>query len=347
MNLSSLVHSGRHQVEQQFQPYPSRAHIMASSLVANPYTAQPLGQSPGYTYVTAPQPPPSPPVDEVAKCSLPSISSLLGLADGSNPQEQQSQQQSQQQVQTKTEYRPDSGHQHYGPSPVMASRGALPPTPPMQSESGFDGRQSPSAGSNSGYSVASAPGYYFAPSSVSSINNIEPHAQRQHVPQLQRRVSMPVAAMAYAQSPYNASQYSVSPQQSMSSYYPSPMQATPPPQAQISGLYYQRPLPQVCLSLDIISSFKANFEKAIPPTINACLSHPYPILWRKSMAASPLHLPIIRGLVSSIPRSLHLPDLQQGLLQTLQLTNPLALSYWGKAIQVPTPRMREGVQRQK
>lgn len=69
---------------------------MASSLVANPYTAQPLGQNPGYTYVTAPQPPPSPPVDEVAKCSLPSISSLLGLADGSSPQEQPSQQQSQQ-----------------------------------------------------------------------------------------------------------------------------------------------------------------------------------------------------------------------------------------------------------
>jgi len=244
MNLSSLVHAGRHQAEQQFQPYPSREHIMASSLVANPYTAQPLGQNPGYTYVTAPQPPPSPPVDEVAKCSLPSISSLLGLADGSSPQEQPSQQQSQQTAPPKTEYRPDSGHQHYGPSPVMASRGALPPTPPMQSESGFDGRQSPSAGSNSGYSVASAPSYYFAPSSVSSINNVEPHAQRQHVPQLQRRVSMPAAAMAYAQSPYNGSQYSVSPQQSMSSYYPSPMQATPPPQAQISGLYYQRPLPQ-------------------------------------------------------------------------------------------------------
>ncbi|KAL2069024.1 hypothetical protein VTL71DRAFT_15362 [Oculimacula yallundae] len=218
---------------------------MASSLVANPYTAQPLSQNPGYSYVTAPQPPPSPPVDEVAKCSLPSISSLLGLADGSSPQEQQSQQQIQQQAQPpKSEYRPESGHQHYGPSPVMTSRSTLPPTPPMQSESGFDGRQSPSAGSNSGYSVASAPGYYFAPPAVSAINNVEPHAQRQQVPQLQRRVSMPTAGMAYAQSPYNNSQYSVSPQQSMSSYYPSPMQATPPPHAQISGLYYQRPLPQ-------------------------------------------------------------------------------------------------------
>lgn len=144
----------------------------------------------------------------------------------------------------KTEYRPDSGHQQYGPSPAMSTRGALPPTPPMQSESGFDGRQSPSAGSNSGYSVVSAPGYYFTPS-VSAINNVEPHAQRQQAPTLQRRVSMPATSMAYAQSPFNGSQYTVSPQQSMSSYYPSPMQSTPP-QSQISGLYYQRPLPQVC-----------------------------------------------------------------------------------------------------
>lgn len=241
MNLSSLVHAGRHHVEQQFQPYPSRPQqVMASSLVSNPYTGQSHGQNPAYTYVTAPQPPPSPPVDEVAKCSLPSISSLLGLADGSSPQEQ-AQQAQQQAQQVKTEYRPDSGHQQYGPSPAMSTRGALPPTPPMQSESGFDGRQSPSAGSNSGYSVVSAPGYYFTPSSVSAINNVEPHHQRQPVPQ--RRVSVPATSVNYAQSPYNGSQYTVSPQQSMSSYYPSPMQQTPP-QSQISGLYYQRPLPQ-------------------------------------------------------------------------------------------------------
>lgn len=216
---------------------------MASSLVANPYTSQPHIQNPSHSYITAPQPPPSPPMDEVSKCSLPSISSLLGFADGSSPQEQAQQQQQQAQQQQKVEYRPGSGHQ-YGPSPSMSSRGALPPTPPMQSDSGFDGRQSPSAASNSGYSVVSAPGYYFTPNSVSAINNMEPHAQRQHVPTLTRRVSMPATSMAYNQSPYNGSQYTASPsQQSMGSYYSSPMQPTPP-QSQISGLYYQRPLPQ-------------------------------------------------------------------------------------------------------
>lgn len=152
-----------------------------------------------------------------------------------------------------SEYRPGSGHQQYGPSPAMSTRGALPPTPPMQSESGFDGRQSPSVGSTSGYSVASAPGYYFSPPSASTMNNVEPHPHRQQIQTMpQRRVSMPAATIAYTQSPFNGAQYTLSPsQQSMSAYYSSPMQQTPA-QSQISGLYYQRPLPQVCLHLHII-----------------------------------------------------------------------------------------------
>jgi len=155
----------------------------------------------------------------------------------------------------KSEHRPDSGHQQYGPSPPMSSRGTLPPTPPMQSDGGFDGRQSPSAASNSSYSGVSTTGYYFASSTASAINNVEPHAQRQHIPAMpQRRVSMPAAALAYQQSPYSTSQYTMSPSaQSMSSYYPSPMQATPP-QAQVQGLYYQRTLPQVRLFIAIQES---------------------------------------------------------------------------------------------
>ncbi|TAQ85948.1 hypothetical protein B7494_g5712 [Chlorociboria aeruginascens] len=221
---------------------------MASALVSNPYTGQQaLVQNPAYTYVAAPQPPPSPPVDETSKCSLPSISSLLGLADGSSPQEPSQQQPppppppAQQTPAQKSDGRPTSEHQ-YGPS-TLTSRGGLPPTPPMQSEAGFDGRQSPSAASNSGYSVVSAPGYYFAPS-VSALNNVEPHAQRQPAPTIQRRVSMPATTtMGYAQS-FHGSPYTVSPQQAMSSYYPNVMQSTP--QSHVaSGLYYQRALPQV------------------------------------------------------------------------------------------------------
>src|ERR1700729_3529528 len=87
MNLASLVHSGIHQREQQCVSYaPRPQQVMASSLVANRYTEE---RSRAYTYVTAPQPPPSPPVDETSRCSLPSISSLLGgLANDSSSQEE-------------------------------------------------------------------------------------------------------------------------------------------------------------------------------------------------------------------------------------------------------------------
>ncbi|KAJ5051856.1 uncharacterized protein L3040_001624 [Drepanopeziza brunnea f. sp. 'multigermtubi'] len=224
---------------------------MASSLVSNPYTAQPLLQNPAYTYVTAPQPPPSPPVDEVAKCSLPSISSLFSFADGSSPLEQQApQQQSPQpaaQASQKSEHRPESAQPPYGPSPVMASRGALPPTPPMHSDAGYDGRHSPSAASSSSYSAASAPGYYFSPSGASPINsNVEPSAQRPQAPPLQRQASLPSANLSYAPTPYNnnTTPYAVSPQQSMGAYYPNPMQPAAPAPSHMSGLYYQRPLPQ-------------------------------------------------------------------------------------------------------
>jgi uncharacterized Zn-finger protein len=161
--------------------------------------------------------------------------------------------------------RPGSGHQQYGPSPAMSSRGALPPTPPMQPESGFDGRQSPSNASNSGYSVASAPGYYFNPSATSIINTVESQPQRQQAHTVTRRVSMPATSVTYAQSPYGSSQYTASPvQQPMSSYYPSPMQATPP-QSQVSGLYYQRPLPQVSISFLIFAALTNHLQQFPPP----------------------------------------------------------------------------------
>ena len=48
------------------------------------YATQPGAQ---YGY---PQPPPSPPMDETSKCSLPSISNLLVMADAGSPTTEQS-----------------------------------------------------------------------------------------------------------------------------------------------------------------------------------------------------------------------------------------------------------------
>lgn len=52
---------------------------MATMMMSNHYAQQ---QHYGYAQ---PQGPPSPPMDDNSKCSLPSISNLLGLADGGSP----------------------------------------------------------------------------------------------------------------------------------------------------------------------------------------------------------------------------------------------------------------------
>ncbi|KAF6822167.1 hypothetical protein CPLU01_12187 [Colletotrichum plurivorum] len=229
---------------------------MASALISNPYAAQ---QSAHYGYVQPPQPPPSPPMDETSRCSLPSISNLLGLADqGSptsetHPQIPQQQQQQQQQgterttqqlgsppatprltrkvaSSQKSETRPNSSH--YGSS---AMRG-LPPTPPMSSDASFDGYNSPSTRSVSQLSVVSQPqsNYYYE-----STPPLETEAHRPMAPMVSR---VPVQAH-YAQPQPFPPAYMSAQNPMAASYYP-PMQPTPPPQAQISGLYYQRPLPQ-------------------------------------------------------------------------------------------------------
>jgi hypothetical protein len=111
MNLSSLVHVRKRGYpltidyisEDQFLPqkYQAQKHsegyfiengyssqkeqIMAASLMSNPYAQQ----TASYAYIQVPQPPPSPPVEEIPKYSLPSISSLLGIADNNGSQQQE------------------------------------------------------------------------------------------------------------------------------------------------------------------------------------------------------------------------------------------------------------------
>lgn len=65
------------------------------------------------------------------------------------------------------------------------------------------------------------------------------------------------------------------------------------------------------------------------------------------MATSPLHLAIVGCIIPSISRPLHLPDLQQGFLKTFKPPNPLSLAYRREALQMPAPRMRQGIQRSK
>lgn len=133
----------------------------------------------------------------------------------------------------KSETRPNSSH--YGNTSM--ARSALPPTPPMTSDASFEGYNSPSTKSVSQLSVAS--NYYYE--SATPLGHVESEV-RHHVPRV------PVQTSAY-QPHYAPSSYMSQP--AMASYYP-PMQPTPPPQSQISGLYYQRPLPQAFPPMSVL-----------------------------------------------------------------------------------------------
>ncbi|KAI0020683.1 hypothetical protein F4780DRAFT_779359 [Xylariomycetidae sp. FL0641] len=193
------------------------------------YTNQP-GAHYGY-----PQPPPSPPMDDTAKCSLPSISNLLVMADAGSPTTEQSPQS--QAPSTKSETRPNSSHYMNAPS-----RAALPPTPPMSTEASFEGYNSPSTKSVSQLSVASSNYYY----------ETTPPLEDAHRPQMMGPAPsrVPVQAQAFPPQAF-ASPYMSQP--AMASYFPSPM-AGAQAQPQISGLYYQRPLPQAFPPLPVTVS---------------------------------------------------------------------------------------------
>lgn len=199
-----------------------------------------------------PQGPPSPPMDDTSKCSLPSISNLLGLADGGSPTSETSPT-SQQGERLRTprvyvrrvtdichpassqkseETRPNSSH--YNAAAVRG--GALPPTPPMSSDASFDGyAHSPPA---KPVSQLPTQNYYY--DSAPHMSQLESEAHRQQM--VPRIPVQPAYATTAFTSPYMANP-------AMASYYPA-MQPTPPPQPQVSGLYYQRPLPQVSILLE-------------------------------------------------------------------------------------------------
>ncbi|KAI8626959.1 hypothetical protein F5Y19DRAFT_183956 [Xylariaceae sp. FL1651] len=184
------------------------------------YTNQP-GAHYGY-----PQPPPSPPMDEMSKCSLPSISNLLVMADAGSPTSEHSTQ-SQQASSTKADTRPNSSHySSNGPS-----RAALPPTPPMSTDASFEGYNSPSTKSVSQISVISGPANYYY-ETTPPVEDVHRQNMSAAVPRLPMQ-SQPYSQQAFASSYLN--------QPTISTYY---AQSLPAAQSQISGLFYQRPLPQ-------------------------------------------------------------------------------------------------------
>ena len=280
MNLSNLVHrTAQHtsstQQSTSSQPFlnpPNRLpnslrQEMATALTASPYISQ------SSVYARPPHPPPSPPVDTQSLRTLPSIQSLIGMDVPPPSQEHQGQsillidsclrclfylavdsdRQSvnQQQPQGREHQTTGHGPQSYGP-PAVSNPNAVPPSPPIDPQLGFDVRhQSPSA--NSSHSSTSAPQYFGG-----AINNLEPHQQRQRGPPS----SHPGNAMPShpSDSPYQNSPYPPSPSTTSSYSYPSP--AHPNPTGGPQALYYQRPLP-------------TNFPPPnLPNTVNSPIANP-------------------------------------------------------------------------
>lgn len=179
----------------------------------------------------------------------------------------------------KSDTRPNSPHNYNG---VPARGGALPPTPPMGSEASFDGySHSPST-----KSVSQLPTQNYYYDSAPSMASLESEARHQQM--VPRIPVQPNYAPAFASS------YMSNP--AMASYYPH-MQPTPPPQ--VSGLYYQRPLPQVrfirtpSLSHDNILTL----NKAFPPMpMSVAMPPSGPSPWQHHHYISP-------SSVASFPQS--------------------------------------------
>ncbi|KAH7392753.1 hypothetical protein BKA66DRAFT_412404 [Pyrenochaeta sp. MPI-SDFR-AT-0127] len=251
-----------------YQPSQPRGYPASAPLSS--YPTQPPHAD--YQYQRQrPQSPPSPPAED-QKPSLPSISNLLAFAGGekpaaetaatspqsqqrqsSSPQiaqaqhrgagamqqpppppQQQQQQQPHQQQQQQQASRSDQPATYAPLSATSNPRMTLPPTPPMHPDVTHDGNQSPSAAST--HSAASAP--YF----VGSLNNMEPHHQRQSASSLPslKRDSMP----SHSMSPYSASIYGQSPYQSSPGTASATSFYSPEQQSYNSAaMYAQRPLP--------------------------------------------------------------------------------------------------------
>ncbi|MCJ1283061.1 hypothetical protein MMC26_002388 [Xylographa opegraphella] len=204
---------------------------MASVLLATPYSTSQSTKSP--IYPRSPEPPPSPPVDENSTCTLPSIQSLIGMADGKSVRGSQPSNAEHLDLQANHEGGSTQAVEHrqfiYG-APSVSSPETLPPTPPQLLETGVDSsNQSPSATSlRSPKSSAQHP--------VNTMHKVEPCSQRQ----LPTQASDPHPTPGQSSHPsYLNSPYTSSPRTSSSYSYHS--QANP--SGPTPGLYYQRSLP--------------------------------------------------------------------------------------------------------
>ncbi|RDA82856.1 hypothetical protein CP532_6281 [Ophiocordyceps camponoti-leonardi (nom. inval.)] len=225
-----------------------------------------------YRHTQLPQPPPSPPMED-AKCSLPSISKLLGLVDGGSSSSSSSPSSSSYHPhaepfrtevagstshnQSYADSRPDSG---YGKS-VLSTRGGMPPTPPMGADASFDGGyNSPLSKPGRFYETtppldadlrrqqmaAAAAAAAAATTTTSSIGNRPP--VRHSLSSLSSSASPFPTTGAYYHHHHQQHHHQQSP---MTAATATAATGTASPHPQISNLFYQQPLPQTFPPLSV------------------------------------------------------------------------------------------------
>ncbi|KJZ75240.1 hypothetical protein HIM_05434 [Hirsutella minnesotensis 3608] len=209
---------------------------MAASLLSTQFVSP---QSDFFRQV--PQPPPSPPMED-SRCSLPSISKLLGMVDAGTPTTEAS---PAPQMETRAEVAGSTSHQVRQDTPFSSTdsrpdtgygkpwpQKGMPPTPPMGTDAAFDAYSSPMNKSVSILSGAQGRFYETTPP-------LETDFRRHSLmgPSTTPMAGPPVRQQSYSPSPFPA-------QPPVGSYFQSPLQAAPTPHPQISNLFYQQPLPQ-------------------------------------------------------------------------------------------------------
>ncbi|KAG7415895.1 hypothetical protein ACKAV7_005951 [Fusarium commune] len=172
---------------------------------------------------------------EEQKCSLPSISNLLGLADAGSPTSESSP--TSRQHSPRFEVPPPShGHSRAGSEWAKSSHRGLPPTPPMSTDASFEGYSSPTRKpSNQAYPGSAPRTYYYE-----TTPPLEADAQRQASVTAIPRATPPATA-PYPQQAHPTVYANPAP---VGAYYPA-AQVPPAVQPQEMNPYYQRPLPQV------------------------------------------------------------------------------------------------------
>ncbi|KIE00654.1 C2H2 conidiation transcription factor FlbC, partial [Metarhizium majus ARSEF 297] len=198
-------------------------------------------------YRYAPQPPPSPPMEET-KCSLPSISKLLGIADAGSPTSIASPDSTSESPLTedravpRRQETPFSNHESCINSSYaqhLSQSKGFPPTPPLGSDASFDNHSSPITKPQRHFSIGTFSGGKYLEATPPPM---ESDARRFSLPQQSVTGTQGHTQPAISQQnlPLGAF-HSLS---TVGGYYHSALPSGAAPHPQISNLYYQQPLPQ-------------------------------------------------------------------------------------------------------